>query len=324
MASRFIAVAAPSKKTDDEWKEKKPDYVPKPPIYEDYALMKVLYMLRIIGINKNYTVNVFQYGDTVIPIDFSGLQDSDTIFIVAHGDDNGIYALGPRVEDNRKRFIEVLTKDGNLKAKRKDKAITIVLLSCRAGLGLHKTLARRLTRALGQDVTVGGPLGFTFGSMYTLTTARSEVLIQGLPWFIDYPQVYGNDPTQAEKETSAREGKEITFEGKKKEIQEFITQKTRIENAFKAVIAKLKSKEVNKALDELDKNFDTVWKGLIRTQYELYHPAKTESNLEFHMWYQKLDDAYVWTTGKRTTDAEADAVLKGDLTLTDLGATSIK
>jgi len=323
-APRFIAVAAPSKKTDDEHKKRNPDYEPKPPVYEDYALMKVLYMLRTRGFNSNYPVNVFQYGNTVIPIDFSGLQDSDVIFVVGHGNDHGLYAMGPKAEEGNKRFIRILTEDGNLKAKRKGKEIVIMLLSCRAGLGLHKAVARKLTTALGQDVTVGGPLGFTFGSHMTNATERSEVLIQGLPWCMEYPQAYDDpkDPTQAEKETSAREGRTITYESKKKEIEEFIKQKKRLEVGFKQIIGKLKSKEVNKALDELEKNFGVPWKGLVHLQFDLYFPARKESDLEFDMWYPKVLEGYVWTTGKKTTAAEA--VLKGDVTLLGARATSIQ
>ena len=62
------------------------------------------------------------------------------------------------------RLVRILTGDGNLKKLRKGKKITILLLSCRAGLGFHKALAKRLSKALSIETTVGGAEGFTFGS----------------------------------------------------------------------------------------------------------------------------------------------------------------
>ncbi len=322
-ATRFITVAGPSDFTDDEWKKKKPDYVPRPPIHEDYALLKVLYRLRVRSLKERWEVHPFKYDKNPVPIDLSGLQDTDVIFVVGHGNQNGLYAMGPSADVGTDRFIELLTKDGNLKTKRKDKDITIMLLSCRAGLGLFKGVARRLRAALGRDVKVGGAIGFTFGSPRSYL-GYNEVLIQGLPWFIEYPQEYKNDPTQAEKETSAREGKTITYEGKKAEIEKFIEQKTDLEKGFKEVVGKLKSREVNKALDELEKSFKSKWLGLMNSQFDLYTNAKKNSNLEFDMWYEPITDGYLWTTGNQVTDAAVKSILKGDLALTDDGAVSIK
>lgn len=322
-ATRFIIVAGPSAFTDEEWKSKKPDYVPRPPIHEDYALLKVLYMLRVKGLKERWEVHPFQYDKKPVPIDLSGLQDTDVIFVVGHGNQNGLYAMGPIADAGTDRFIELLTKDGTLKTKRKNKDITIMLLTCRAGLGLYKGVARRLRAELGRDVKVGGAIGFTFGSPRSYL-GYNEVLIQGLPWFIDYPQEYKNDPSQAEKETSAREGKTITFEGKKAEIEEFKKQKTALEDGFKKIVGQLKSKEVNKALDELEKSFRSKWLGLMQFQFDLYMNAKKQSNLEFDEWYELITDGYLWTTGKQVTDAEVKSILKGELALTDNGAASIK
>ena len=44
-ATRFIIVASPSKTTDDAHRRSDPDYVTPPPVYEDYALLKVLFSL---------------------------------------------------------------------------------------------------------------------------------------------------------------------------------------------------------------------------------------------------------------------------------------
>ena len=76
----------------------------------------------------------------------------------------------------------MLTKDGNLKTKRQGKEIIICLLSCRAGLGLHKTIARKLFNKLGGtiDVKVAGAKGFTFGSIRTSSDQQNEVPLSGL------------------------------------------------------------------------------------------------------------------------------------------------
>src|SRR6266849_1349777 len=142
-SARYITVASPSDKTDREWIEKgrRPEDL-WPPVSRDYALMKVLYMLRFW--DKTSRVHAFKFEDPLVPLDFSGLKDSDWIYIAGHGNDWGLYAMGPDPDENTDRLVEILTKDGNLKKKRKDKPITILLLSCRAGLGLHKVLARKL------------------------------------------------------------------------------------------------------------------------------------------------------------------------------------
>lgn len=285
--------------------------------------MKVLFELRMAG-KKRYKVHSFQYDDTPVPIDLSGLQDDEIIFVVGHGSHVGLYAMGPDGKEGARRFVDdLLTADGNLKSKRKDKDIFLLLLSCRAGLGLHKAVARKLLNKLGRDVLVGGAIGFTFGSPRTYE-GFNEVLIRGLPWYIEYPQVYNNDPKVAEQETSAREGKTITYAGKKTEIEKFEEKKGLIEKGFKAMVATLKSTEVNKALDELEKKFAIEWRALMKAQAELYLWAKDKSNLEFDMWYYDwINDGYVWTTGARSTDAEIATILSETMTLTDSG-TSVK
>ncbi len=321
--TRYIAVASPSDITNEEWKKRQgADYVPPLPVYNDYALMKVLYMLRLTGKTTRVRVNAFKWENPLVPLDFSGLQDSDTIFIVGHGDDKGLYALGPDGKDNAPRLVKILTKDGNLKTKRKDKKIMIHLLSCRAGLGFHKGLARNLYKELGSDVTVGGARGFTFGSVRTSYLAQNEVLIKGLPWLMEYPKSIKQK--EAEKETSAREGKTITYDGKKKEIDAFKDEKKLIENQMKDIITKLKSTEVNNALDEVENKFRSDWLGLMRSQFELYAAAKKRSNLEFDMWYDLITDGYVWTNGAKTTDQEVNSLLNGFLSPSDAGLTSIK
>lgn len=324
-APRFILVAEFSEDIHKEY-EKDPDYRRRPPIYKDYALLKVLFELRMAG-KKRYKVRQFQWDKTPVRIDLSDLKDDDIIFVVAHGNHKGIYAMGPNGTEGTRRFVEdLLTADGNLKKKREGKDITIMLLSCRAGLGLHKAVARKLLKKLGRDVKVGGAIGFTFGSPRTYE-GYNEVLIRGLPWFMEYPQLpeYKGDPKQAEKETTAREGKTITYDGKKKEIEEFIKKKGDIEKDFQKMVDKLSSLEVNKALDELEKKFAKEWRALMELQAELYLFAKDKSKLEFDMWYYDwISEGYVWTTGSATTDAEVDAILLGDLPMTDAGAASVK
>jgi len=128
----------------------------------------------------------------------------------------------------------------------------------RAGLGFHKTLARRLSKALAIHTTVGGALGFTFGSNRTAFTARNEVLIPGIPWIMEYP---GSLPVrEAEKQTSAREGRTITVAAKKPEIDRFTADKDALEKGMKAIAQDLRSTEVNKALDEIDTRFRLRWR----------------------------------------------------------------
>jgi hypothetical protein len=333
-ATRYIAVAGPSNDANQAWKSWYQGvngvFAPRPPVYQDYALMKVLYMLSMKADNtagiptsiqrSRVTVNLITGAAADPPLDFSGLRDSDVIFIAGHGNAGGLYEMGPNADKGMDRLLDVLTKDGNLQKKRANKKTTILLLSCRAGLGFHKSLARKLWKRIGIDLTVGGALGFTFGSMQTFSMAQNEVLIEGIPWHMEYEGSI--PPADAEKMTSAREGKEITIAGKQSEIAAFMTKKKALENDMNALVGKLQSKEVNKALDELDKKFRTDWMGLIRTQFELYSRAKVQSNLEFDMWYNLLADAYVWTNENLTTDQEVDALLAKDIDPRDTGPTS--
>jgi hypothetical protein len=235
-------------------------------------------------------------------LDFSGLRDSDIIFVVAHGNPAGLYALGPNKKLNMQRLVEILTKDGNLKTRRKNKPIIIVLLSCRSGLGLHKALAHELGKTLGRRVTVVGAKGFTFGSVRTSPLGLNEVLILGIPWFMEYETSIARDV--AEKETSKREGKPITVDGKRKEIEGFLKEKMALEQQMKDLIKKLKSTEVNNALDEIERNSRSNWLALIRSQFELYATAKKRSDLEFDMWYDNIAEGYVLSNGKGVTDRE--------------------
>jgi hypothetical protein len=329
-SARYIAVASPSDLTNEEWKKKaerdRVEYVPPKPVFRDYALMKVLYMLRFW--DKNTRVHAFKWDDPLDPLDFSGLEDSDMIFIVGHGDAGGLYALGPPDEENKEpgrnmnRLVKILTRDGNLKKKRKDKPLEILLLSCRAGLGLHKVLAHKLYNELGSDPTVGGAKGFTFGSVKTGYIGHNEVLIKGLPWYMEYPMSISRK--EAEKQTSAREKKTIKYDVKRKEILKFQKKKESIEEKMKDIIKKLKSTEVNNALDEVENNFRRDWEASIMSQAMLYSYAKKKSNLDFDMWYADIKEGYMWTNGKDITSQEMDSFLKVDMSPSSAGLTSIK
>jgi hypothetical protein len=333
-ATRYIVVAGPSDDVNQAWtswfQQNNGVFTPRPPVHEDYALMKVLYMLGMKADNTagiptdiqrtRVPVNLITGAAADPPLDFSTLRDSDAIFIVGHGNASGLYDMGPDADTGMDRLLDVLTRDGNLQKQRSGKKTIIVLLSCRAGLGFHKSLARKLWKKIGIDVTVGGALGFTFGSMRTFSMAQNEVLIQGIPWYMEYPGSISQ--TDAENMTSAREGKQITIADKQNEITAFTTKKDDVQNDMKAIIAKLQSTEVNKALTELDNKFRTDWIGLIRAQFELYSRAKVQSNLEFDMWYNLLADAYVWTNENLTTDQEVDALLAKGIDPRDTGPTS--
>jgi hypothetical protein len=335
-AARYIAVAGPSDDANQAWanwyQQVNGVFTPRLPVHKDYALMKVLYMLGLKADNtagiptnilrKRVFVNLFTGAATAPPLDFSSLRDSDVIFIAGHGNAGGLYEMGPDANKGMDRLLDVLTKDGNLRNKRTGKKTTILLLSCRAGLGFHKSLARKLSKKIGIDVTVGGALGFTFGSMRTFSMAQNEVLVQGIPWHMEYEGSI--KPADAEKITSAREGKQITIAGKQSEIAAFITNKKALEGEMNTLIGKLQSTEVNKALDELDSKFRTAWMGLIRRQFELYAHAKEASNLEFDMWYNILTDGYEWTSNALTTDQEVDALLAKDIDPRDTGPTSTR
>ena len=115
-------------------------------INRDYALLKVLYLLRRMnGIaavpapaSKKINVQTLAYDDAAPSgPDFSTLADTDTIYVAGHGTHEGLYALGTTTEDCVERFVQLFTMSGTLQAKRKNKTINILLLSCRAGLGLH-------------------------------------------------------------------------------------------------------------------------------------------------------------------------------------------
>ena len=122
-----------------------------------------------------------------------------------------------------------------------------------------------------------------------------------------------------------REGKTITYAAKEADILKFKAKKEKIETAFQKMVDEIKSTEVNKALDELEKKFPVDWRALMNQQYELYAWAKDKSNLEFDMWEEDwISDGYVWTTGAATTDAEVATILAGDLPLIDHAATSVK
>jgi hypothetical protein len=291
-------------------------------VYNDYALMKVLYMLRLTSRNTRLHVNAFQYEEQFTPLDFSGLQDSDVIFIAGHGNERGLYTMGPAASRGADRLVALLTADGNLREHRRGKKITIMLLSCRAGLGFHKGLARRLAKKLSIDTTVGGAQGFTFGSIRTGPTARNEVLIRGIPWVMEYR---GSIPLkEAENETSTREGKTITYDRKQNEIEQFLNDKRALEKEMKEVVQQLRSTEVNRALDEIDTRFRSRWLGLLRAQFELYALAKRRSNLEFDMWFDNIGDGYLWTDARKITDQEAATLLAGPLAPADGGLTSTR
>lgn len=325
-ATRYIAVASPGPATNAEWKawyaRQGQVYVEPPPVYKDYALLKVLYMLRLVPRTPRTHVNAFQWEDPPKPLDFSGLRDSDLILVVGHGNQSGLYALGPKGDDNVSRLLQILTKDGNLVSKRKNKQINILLLSCRAGLGLHKSVARKLSRQVAIDTNVGGAQGFTFGSVRTAMLARNDVLIRGLPWHMEYE---GSIPLdQAEQATSAREGKTITYNSKKPEIDAFVQVKKEIEKELKGIAGQLQSTEVNAALDEIESKFRTNWLGACEAQFEHYALAKTKSNLEFDMWYDLITDGYLWSNGTQPTDQQVAALLAVDPTPTDAGLTSVQ
>jgi hypothetical protein len=326
----YITVACPGEITNREWKEwykkqgRENEYEPPKPVYRDYALMKVLYFLKGPSwINRQ--VHAFKWEDPLKPLDFSGLKDSDEILIVGHGDHGWLYTMGPEgPEDeetgekatwgrNTNRLVEILTKNGSLKEKRKDKDIKILLLSCRSGLGLHKVLARKLSKELGRDVMIGGAKGFTFGSLRTGANGKNEVLIKGLPWYMEFPRSISRK--EAEKLTTEREGKEITFKDKRKVILAFQNESEELEKKMKDIIQKLKSTEVNKALDEIRENFEKDWLNCLWSQRMLYKEAREytwkEKKLDFDMWYPDLNKAYVWTDGKEMTDQEVGSFLEG-------------
>lgn len=271
--------------------------------------MKVLYMLR--HNDRSIRVHSIKWETPLVPLDFSDLKDTDLLYIVGHGDQGGLYPLGPNAASNQDRLVEILTKDGSLKKKRKGQEVIIGLLSCRAGLGLHKALARKLYNKLRPevlDVLVAGAKGFTFGSIRTFHDQQNEVLIKGLPWYMEYPMSIKR--SDAERETSAREGRTVTYRDKRKEIIRFQNESSKLEYAMKDIIQKLKSTEVNKALNELQSSSDRDWwLTLIWQQQLLYTNARNSSGLGFDMWYSSLAEAYVVASGKSTSDHEVASIL---------------
>lgn len=76
-APRYIAVASPSPDSNQEWNRAWPA------VTEDYALLKVLFVLRQQRHRSPARVHPFQYDRTSLtPLDFSGLSDAHVIFIV--------------------------------------------------------------------------------------------------------------------------------------------------------------------------------------------------------------------------------------------------
>jgi UDP-2,3-diacylglucosamine pyrophosphatase LpxH len=326
-ATRYIAVACPSPTTNKEWKDAEPRRATPLPVYNDYALLKVLYPLCLWGTTRKPTdVHAFQYDEPrLVPLDFSGLRDSDVIFIAGHGNEQSLYTMGPPRQtpdgpDYRRavdRLVKILTGDGNLKKLRHGKKVTIVLLSCRAGLGFHKALAKRLSNALSIETTVGGAEGFTFGSNRTGITARNEVLVRGIPWIMEYEGSLSI--REAENQTSAREGKTITVAAKNAEIEKFKQAKRDLEDKLRTIAVQLRSTEVNKALNEIDTQLRSQWLGLLRAQFELYALAKHNSNLEFDMWFDNPAEAYLWAEARQTTDDAVEALLTGNFVPVDAG-----
>jgi hypothetical protein len=304
-APRYIAVASPSQDSNREWNHAWP------PVSEDYALLKVLFMLRQQRNRSPARVHAFRYDKTSLtPLDFSGLSDAHVIFIVGHGDSNGLYAMGPDKTKGMERLIQSLTGDGNLKKRRQGKSVTVVLLSCRAGLGLHAALAHELADAIGIKVTVVGAIGFTFGSENTDDTGFNSVLIKGIPWWMEYEKSI--QPDDAEEETSRREGKTITIAGKKNEIKRFKDGKTKLENELKKVVDKLKEAEVNAALDEIEAKHRNRFVELVLMQSAYYLSARARGGLGFDMWYETIADAYSWVNSSQVSDDTVSILLSAD------------
>jgi hypothetical protein len=304
-APRYIAVASPSDTTNGEWNHAAP------PVSEDYALLKVLFMLRQQKSRSPAHVYPFAVDKTPpTPLDFSALSDRHVIFIAGHGDSNGLYAMGPARDRGMQRLISILTGDGNLKKRRQGKAVTIVLLSCRAGLGLHQALAQELAQAIGTEVTVVGATGFTFGSASTDETGFNSVVIKGIPWWMEYDTSMTS--ADAEQETSRREGRTITISGKKTQIKAFQDGKKTLEDKLKEVVGKLSATEVNAALDEIQSKYRDRFVELIIMQSSYYQSARGRAGLEFDMWHEKISDAYQWANSSQVTAAMATSILSAD------------
>ncbi len=301
----FIIAASCSRRIIEEWKKVNSGFYAHE-IHHDYALMKVLYHLRRHN-NANTYINHIQWTGNQPPLNFNNLTNDDIIYIVGHGNEQGLYAMGPNLTpktrvENLHRLLDLLTRDGSLKRKMKGKTnpFKIVILSCRSGLGFYISLAQRLYKLTGKDVITEGAVGFTFGSPRTLALAHNEVLIYGLPWHMEYRGTI--DLKTAEQATSNREKSSITYKRKKTEIDAFMKAKGDMEKDMKTLIYKIKNTDVNKALDELYAKHNKDWGALISNQFDLYSTAKVNANLEFDMWYGKLVDGYVQTTGSSISD----------------------
>lgn len=319
-ATRYIAAATYSADVRKEWEDA--GFTPPPVEYRDYALLKVLFLLRKTT-KTTYQVHSFAaQKSSVTELDFSKLKKDDVIFIVGHGDHNGLYAMGPNAKKGGERLIEILTKDGNLKRLRKEKKISIVLLSCRAGLGLYQGVAKWLFDKISIQTVVGGARGFTFGSIRTAIAALNDVLIRGIPWLMEYPNSI--TLSDAETATSAREGTTITVSAKQNEIDAFMAAKKDLEKEFKKIAENLAATDVNKALDEIESKHSAEWLGLCQLQFMLYGTAKKRSELEFDMWYDLITEGYFWADSGTVTTAQASAAFTGTLTPTDDGLTSIR
>jgi hypothetical protein len=136
------------------------------------------------------------------------------------------------------------------------------------------------------------------------------VLIKGIPWWMEYENSI--TPSDAEKETSNREGKTITIAGKNKEIKAFKDGKTKLEDELKKVVGKLTATEVNAALDEIETKYRDRFVELVIMQSSYYQSARGRGGLEFDMWFEKIPDAYQWVNSSQVTDDMVTNVLSTD------------
>jgi hypothetical protein len=323
-ATRFILVAQPTTSIENEWNRTFNR------INRDYALLKVLYVLRRLnGITPvpaptgtKINIQMLAYdGNAPSGPDFSTLADTDTIYVVGHGTPEGLYALGPDADTNVERFVTLFTMNGTLQAKRKNKRIDIQLLSCRAGLGLHKCIARELFNKTGIETNVCGAIGFTFGSWETGMVGLNEVVVPGIPSWMEYRDV---SKSQAESLTSAYEGTPITIDSRQSQITNFSNAADALTTKMQDVASALSNTEVNALIDEIEANHNEAWRELIEEQFVLYARAKTASDLGFSMWFPHVSDGYVWVNSNDVTDAQVKSILVGQLPLTNGGVTSIR
>ena len=85
----FIIAASCSPSIIAEWKKVNSGFY-SPEIHHDYALMKVLYHLRRHNNAKTY-INHIQWTGSPPPLNFNNLTTDDTIYIVGHGNEQGLY-----------------------------------------------------------------------------------------------------------------------------------------------------------------------------------------------------------------------------------------